>query len=196
MLRGWFVAKLFGQLKDDSVKDAAFAERGPKIGVWVDGGKQFADFPYPLLYPNIAPVPDYPGIMLESLSIAMVNCYVETSLAPLAPYHRLLKLGGRSGQADTELSDWINKGTIQSENSPKIKSEKAGLDSDTPDVRKEKCIAFLKKELASFDKYMARNDPHGDVRAYPVSWEIRAEIRKAINDIITTIEAIEEEETL
>jgi hypothetical protein len=43
---------------------------------------------------------------------------------------------------------------------------------------------------------MGKIDPHGDIRAYPVSWEIRAEIRKAINDIITTIEAIEEDETL
>jgi hypothetical protein len=196
MLRGWFVAKLFGQLKDDSVKDAAFAERGPKIGVWVDGGKQFADFPYPLLYPNIAPVPDYPGIMLESLSIAMVNCYVETSLSPLAPYHRLLKLGGLSGQADTELIDWVNKGVFQGDNGPKVNPDRAGSASDAPEVRKEKCIAFLEKELVSFNKHMDKLDPHGDIRAYPVSWEIRSEIRKALEDIILSIRAIEEEETL
>jgi hypothetical protein len=197
MLRGWYVAKLFDQVKDDTLsKGAAFDEMGPRIGVWADGGRNFVDFPYPLLYPNIAPVADYPGIILESLSIAMVNCYVETSLDPLAPYHRLLKLGGRIGQADTELSDWINKGTIQSENAPKMRPEKAGSDSDSPELRKERCIAFLEKELASFNKHMGKIDPHGDIRAYPVSWEIRAEIRKAISDIITTIEAIEEDETL
>jgi hypothetical protein len=196
MLRGWYVAKLFSQLKDESVKDSAFTERGPKIGVWVDGGKQFADFPYPLLYPNIAPVPDYPGIIMESLSIAMVNCYVETSLSPLAPYHRLLKLGGLSGQADTELSDWINKGVLKEDNAPRVSPDRAGASSDAPEMRKEKCISFLEKELSSFNKHMDKLDPHGDIRAYPVSWEIRSEIRKALEDIILSIRAIEEEETL
>lgn len=196
MLRGWFVAKLFSQLKDDSVRDAAFTERGPKIGVWVDAGQRYADFPYPLLYPNISPVPDYPGIILESLSIAMVNCYVETSLTPLAPYHRLLKLGGPSGQADIELSDWINKGLLEDKNAPKVNPDRAGSSSDSPDERKERCIAFFEKELESFDKHMARLDPHGDIRAYPVSWEIRNEIRRAIDDIILSIQSIEEEETL
>jgi hypothetical protein len=169
---------------------------GPKFEVWADGGRNFVNFPYPLLYPNIAVVSDYPGVILESLSIAMVNCYVETSLAPLAPYHRILKLGGRSGQADSELSDWINNGTIQSENAPKIRPEKAGSESDSPEIRKQKCVAFFKQELASFDKHMSKVDPHGDIRAYPVSWEIRSEIRKAIEDVILSIRAIEEEETL
>jgi hypothetical protein len=63
-------------------------------------------------------------------------------------------------------------------------------------VRKERCIAFLEKELVTFNKHMDKLDPHGDIRAYPVSWEIRTEIRKAIGDIILSIRAIEEEETL
>ena len=196
MLRGWFVAKLFSQLKDESIKDSAFKEKGPKIGVWVDPGKKFVDFPYPLLYPNIAPVMDYPGIIMESLSIALVNCYVQTSLAPLDPYHRLLELGGQNGQAVSELSDWINTGAFHDGATPAINEDRAGSSSSSPEDRKTKCITFLEKELASFNKHMDKLDPHGDIRAYPVSWEIRSEIRKALEDIILSIRAIEEEETL
>jgi hypothetical protein len=126
----------------------------------------------------------------------MVNCYVETSLAPLTPYHRLLKLGGPSGQADVELSDWINKGNLNHKGAPKVNPDRAGSADDSPDERKKKAIAFLEKELESFNKHMGKLDPHGDIRTYPVSWEIRDQIRRAIEDVIISIQSIEEEETL
>jgi hypothetical protein len=196
MLRGWYVAKLFGQLKDDSVHDLAYESLGPKVGVWVDGRKQFAFFPYPLLYANIAPITDWPGIVLESLSVAIVNCYVETSLSPLDPYQRLLKLGGLSGQANTELKAWINRGVSQGDQAPMIMAERAGLTSDSPESRKEKCIAYLEMELEKFNGQMSKAERKGNFRNYPVSWEIRNEIRKAIEDVITSIRDIEAEETL
>jgi hypothetical protein len=50
----------------------------------------------------------------------------------------------------------------------------------------------MQSELSKFDAYMERQDKYGDVRSYPVSWEIRKEIRDGLNKILQAIPSIEE----
>jgi len=190
MVTGWYVAKLFSLIKQEK-DDPSFDEKGPRLSLWTDGGKKFVGFPYPLYFPQIAPTPDYPGIVMESLSIALVNCYSEGSLDPLLPYKRLAHLGDIQGR-DGTLQHWVRKGAKKDSDAPTVKSEWAGPADSEPAQRKVACVEFFTKQLAEFDGYMDRQNPHGDVRAYPVSWELRAEIRHSLNELISLIPSIEE----
>jgi hypothetical protein len=195
MLSGFYVAKLFGLIKHDEAH-AAFGKLGPKLSMWIDGGKKHVDFPFPLHFPGVAARPDYLGIIMESLIIALVNCYSEGSLEPLEPYKKLATLGtlgnldGRGGV----LQNWVRTGEITELEAPEVDASRAGSREDTTAERKAKCVQFFTKQLESFEAYMSRQDPFGDVRAYPVSWELRREIRQALNELIFTIPTFEEQD--
>ncbi len=190
MLTGWYVAKLFGYIKQDK-DDPSFDEKGPRLSLWIDGGKKHVGFPYPLYFPNVAPTPDYPGIVMESLSIALVNCYSEGSLDPLLPYKKLAQMGDIQAR-DGVLQHWVRKGEKKDRDAPAVKEDWAGSSANDASQRKQMCVEFFKKQLVEFDSYIERQDPHGDVRAYPVSWELRVEIRNSLNDLIKLIPTIEE----
>ncbi len=192
MVAGWFVAKMFGLIKlDKDTSDPALEEKGPKLSIWVDGGQKYISFPYPLYYAGIAPTPDLLGIAMESMTVALVNSYSEGSLNPLVPYQRLAQLGDLSSQ-DSALHHWVRKGLSRDPEAPAPKADNAGSGSMSASERKEKCMAHMQAELSKFDAYMERQDKYGDVRSYPVSWEIRKEIRDGLNKILQAIPTIEE----
>ncbi len=192
MVAGWFVAKMFGLLKlDKDTSDPALEEKGPKLSIWVDGGQKHVGFPYPLYYAGIAPTPDLLGVAMESMTVALVNSYSEGSLTPLVPYQRLTDLGDVVS-GDSALHHWIRKGTPRHPDAPTPKAENAGSGSMTAGERKEACIAYMQSELSKFEAYMERQDKYGDIRTYPVSWEIRKEIRDGLNKILQAIPGIEE----
>jgi len=194
MLSGFYVASLFGLIKQDT-KHSSFGQMGPKLSMWIDGGKKHVDFPFPLYFPGIAEGPDYPGVVMESLIIALVNCYSEGSLEPLEPYKKLAKLGtlgnldGRGGV----LQNWVRTGEMTELGAPEVPASRAGSREDTAAGRKAKCVQFFTEQLESFEAYMGRQEPFGDVRAYPVSWELRREIRQALSELIVKIPAFEEQ---
>lgn len=195
MLRGWYVARLLNQLKLEK-DDLAYDEMGPKVSVWVDPGSNYVNFPYPLMYANLAPVSDMPGIVLESMIVAMANCYTEHGLKPLTPYHRLLKLGGSEGQLDREVEEWILNGKLLLPGTPAVNTERAGSPEMPFEDRQAKCANFLTQELETFKKGMESLDKFADPRSYPVSWEIRDEIERCITDVIRGIMGIVKEAEL
>jgi hypothetical protein len=192
MLRGWYVARLLNQLKSDN-SSANYEEVGPDVSIWVDGGSNYVSFPYPLMNANLTPVSDMPGVILDSLTVALANCYSEHSLRPLAPYQRLLKLGGSENQVDRELAEWIVSGKHVGQGT---QDTRGGSASDTFEIRREKSISYLEGELSKFQKSLSDLDEFSDPRSYPVSWEIRNEIAKAIQDVINGIRSAAPEETL
>ena len=195
ILRGWYVARLLNLL--DSKKDSdSFEEKGPEVSIWIDPGVNYASFPYPLMNDNLTPVSDMPGVILESMTIAMANCYAEHNLKPLLPYQRLQKLGGNVNQVDTELQDWVVDGRRAVAGSPAIDEDRAGSPSDTLEGRKAKCVSYLEAELQKFKTDMEGLDKYSDLGTFPVSWEIRSDIEKAILDLISGIRSTAKEDRL
>lgn len=192
MLAGWYVCKMFGLIRaQKDHNDPSFDQKGPRLSMWVDGGKQWVDFPYPLYYPGIAPTPDYPGIALESLTVALVNSYSQSSLDPLLPYQVLREMGDLDS-SDGALRTWIKKGITRDSDAPAPRETWAGTATQTAEERKATCLAYFESQLADFNQYMDRQDKHGDVRNYPVSWQIREPIRDGLQRIIQTIPSMEE----
>lgn len=190
MLGGFFVARLFGLIKHDKTSQA-FSDLGPKLSIWIDGGKKYVDFPYPLHYPGIAPTPDYPGVIMESLVIALVNSFSEASLQPLEPYQKLAALGSID-LLDGDLQLWIRAGKEHGEGAPEVSAVKAGSGEGSAASRKAACMSFFASELEQFEDYMSRQDKYGDVRAYPVTWELRREVRQVLRDLLDKIPGFEE----
>jgi hypothetical protein len=130
------------------------------------------------------------------MAIALVNGYAAHSLKALLPYQRLFKLGGSTNQLDRELQEWIISGKPSQSGTPAIDENRAGSASDTIDGRKDKSIAYLEGELQKFQTKVAGIDRYSDLRTYPVSWEIRGDIEKAIHEVIAGIRATDKEEEL
>ena len=192
MVSGWFVGKMFGLLKlDRDITGPALEEKGPKLSIWVDGGQKGVGFPYPLYYAGIAPTPDLLGVVLESLTVALVNSYSEGSLSPLAPYQKLIDLGDISSP-NSDLHHWIRKGVTRSPDAPPARVENVGDSSMTARERKHKCLEYIHTELAKFNHHMEETEQQKEVEHYPVSWQIRKEIRAELNEIMEAIADIEE----
>ena len=195
MLRGWYVARLLNLL--ESKKDPhSFEEKGPEVSIWVDPGAAYVSFPYPLMTDKLTPVSDMPGVVLESLTVAMANCYAEHSLQPLLPYQTLQKLGGTSNQVSTELQAWVVEGRRPMAGCPDIDQARAGSASDTLEARRATCITFLETELHKFVSDMGKLDTYADLSSFPVSWEIRSDIEKSIMDLVAGIRSAAIEDTL
>ena len=180
---------------EQAAKDESYEEKGPRVSIWVDTSTGYADFPYPLYYPGIAPVGDLPGIIMESLTIALVNCYEQTSLKPLAPYKRLFKLGDADSEF-SELADWVRIGKVTQQGAPTPTEDRAGSTNQSFDDRQKLCVDWLSKELESFRINMAKAESKDDVRSYPVTWEIKTEVIRGMETLITTINNIQPEESL
>lgn len=186
MLRGWFVARLLNQVAQD--KGETYKEKGPKISIWCDGADNYQDFPFPLMAAKVDSSDDLPGIILNSLQIAIVDCYTKSSLKPLMPFHRLLDLG----ELDSEdLKGWIVDGSTVS-GAPEIKADRAGSNTMDSAGRKAKCIEFFEAELKIFNELMEKCSPNErNPRVFPLTWEIRSEVRRALQSAIDGIKAIE-----
>lgn len=195
MLRGWHVARLLNLFEND-VKNASYTDKGPKVSVWVDPTKTWKPFPYPLHSSHIARnVDDYPAIVLDSLIVALANCYSSGSLEPLDPYKRLMSLGGGNQDQWPDLENWILSGVV-AQGSPVPKPERAGSVSDTPQVRKDISIAYVTEMAEKFEQRMQSLDPHVDPRTYPIVWEIRDELAASFNDVLAAIRNVEASDDL
>jgi hypothetical protein len=62
--------------------------------------------------------------------------------------------------------------------------------------RKAKCVAYLEAELLKFKTDMDSLDKYADLGTFPVSWEIRSDIEKAILDLISGIRSTAKEDRL
>jgi hypothetical protein len=179
MLRGWYVAKALGQLTEVQGDD-----RGPRLGIWSAEHRAEANFPFPLLYAGSGRIEtyDYPGVVMESLTIAVALCNAESSLAPLHAYHALLDLGGKPGEASATLETWLREGRMPA-NAPAPAPERAGSASDTLEARQSALRAFFVEELDRFTKNVAMQAVDSSVFSYPVSWEIRDVVVRVLEEL-------------
>ncbi len=194
MLAGWFVARLLNQVQEDkSGKD--FKDAGPQLSVWADDARGFVDFPFPLYSAHIASsIHHYPGVILDSLMIALAQCHGAHNLSPLAPYQRLLELGGGGGHW-IDLQEWVLTGKPR-HGAPTPKSERAGSSELDVEGRRAACVAYLESCQSTFDKFISALNPNADPRTYPVSWEIREDVEWAINQAIDACNHVDDGEEL
>lgn len=190
MLRGWHVARLLNLLEND-VKHASYVDKGPRVSIWVDPSKSWKTFPYPLHSSHIAKnVEDYPGVVLDSLIIALSACYSEHSLEPLDAYKKLMELGGGNQDQWHDLENWVLSGHLP-QGAPVPRPERAGATTDSPSARKEACLAYLAEMESKFKARMAALDPHVDPRTYPIVWEIRTEMAASFQEVMAAIRNVE-----
>jgi len=190
MLNGWHVARLLNLFENDT-KHPSYTDKGPKVSIWVDPSKQWRGFPYPLYSSQIAKnVDDYPAVILESLIIALGECNLQQSLAPLDPYQKLMELGGGNSNQWSDLENWILNGNVP-QGAPMPRAERAGLPTDSPQQRKEVSSAYVTDMMDKFRSRMAALDPHVDPRTYPIVWEIRKELDASFEAVLAAIRSIE-----
>lgn len=189
ILRGWYVAKILGQLvaKTDDIM------RGPEISVWIGPGNKMANFPHPLMHKGFTPPFDYPGTILKSISIAIIMCNAEGSLNPLVSYHRLLDLGFRADEICTELTRWVQTGTISDSLAPIPPLERAGSANASIEARKEVILNYLDQQAQEHAEEVVRVTPGVDVRSYPITWEIREDVLVAISSLRSAISTMRAE---
>lgn len=182
MLRGWYVAKALGWLANPQNDPV----RGPALTIWDPSRRQARNFPHPLLYPAIAPSYDYPGVVMESLMVALVACSAQSSTEPLRPYHVLMDLGGTEEDLSPVLSEWLQNGTLP-DRSSMPDPERAGIASASLEDRQIALRRFLDSELEQFRADIVVQDPDTSVYDYPVSWELRDQIEQAIKNVHSAV---------
>lgn len=187
MIRGWYVAKVLGQL-DSDVSDL---NRGPKISIY--GGPQngTVNFPHPLLDRESAKSFDLLGVVLQSLTIALAQCNGTQTLTPLFAYHRLIDLGGTAGSVGPDLTNWIQTGST-TPNGPEPKPERAGTKASSVSDRRAAVMQYLESEKEQFKEDMTVNE-FGNIRDYPVTWEIRKMVESEIDHLISGVTKIRED---
>jgi hypothetical protein len=186
MLRGWHVARLLNMFENETEHED-YRNTGPKLSVWTGPSKGWKMFPYPLHSSHIAnDVDDYPAIVLDSLIIALANCYSIQSLEPLDPYIRLIELGGSNTDNWPDLKDWILNGKVQ-EGGPTPRPERAGRASDAPSIRRSVSIAYVTEMLHRFELRLAALGRHVDPSTYPIVWQIKDAMRASFSDVLSAI---------
>jgi hypothetical protein len=194
MLCGWFVARLLGLLNSET-QAGEETSVGPRLSVWVDQSRGFADFPFPL-YSAVPPktIQDYPGVVLESLMIAVAQCHGTTNLIPLAAYHRLLALGGAE-EHWSDLHGWILTGKAMV-GAPTPREDRAGNSEMSIEERRSACLSTLEEFRDEFEEFIGELNPHVDSRTYPVTWEIREHVIWAISRVMESCTQVRKIEIL
>jgi hypothetical protein len=182
MIRGWYVARVLSQMKVEVDNKAQ-----PKIEIWTDEGFKYSSFPYPLATKDPAEFKDYVGAILYSLGIALGLCNSNGTLEPIISYQRLITLGEVKNSTQSEFIQWLQKGTLRFDEQPRPDVTLAGpTGSGSSEIaaRKEAVIAALTAYLKKFTAEIESLDPRNDVEKLNLTWEIRREIRDAIEALI------------
>ena len=182
ILRGWYVARLLGQLTES--RDSEDSQRGPLLTVWSGKTYQQEPFPHPLAHPDIVEPQDYPGALLNSLAISLAMCNAKSSLAPLFPYQRLMELGEVKNPARSELAKWVTSGEVKFKDQPLPNAKSAGASSDSVEERRGKVSAYFNSLLEKFKSDIEDMDTRTDWDRLNLTWEVRKEIRDALETLI------------
>jgi len=182
LIRGWFVADLLGQRRTEFDRGM-----GPKIEIWC-ADKGWQSFPFPLLArsPGL-PRPsrngetfEYLSAVLKSMALALLDVYQSASIEPLAPYHRLLDLGG---DVQNEIGDWID---YAKPTAPHAESA-AGTAEMTPDERQQAVLerlSSLREQWQAHAEEFSAMSGEG-VRRIPASFEIATDVVAALDELLT-----------
>lgn len=184
MIRGWYIAKALDRL----TVDTNHGELGPKLSVWDAASRRTVDFPHPLLTARNAQWFDYPGAVMQSLTIAIALCQVDGTLAPLRAYKALAALGGEDGVPSEALVSWLQFGTY-TKGAPTPKADRAGQSTETLVDRQRHVQKYFASELEKFRDNVVEHDHHESVYDYPLSWEIRDQVVEALEGLMSTVMA-------
>jgi hypothetical protein len=186
ILRGWYVSRVLGQLDQEMGE----ANLGPHIKVWSPKEAGFDSFPYPLMYGGVVEAENYPGAVLKSLSIALVMCNSEGSLAPLDAYKRLIDLGEIESGQTSALLNWILTGTLSGNSVRQPDPKRAGSKDQSMEDRKAVVVKYLEELSAEFRDDVENLDYKRDARNTTLTWEIKHEVRRAINEVLEAAQAV------
>jgi hypothetical protein len=163
MVRGWFVARLLGQIR---CKDNRYNEQTTEI--WTTKG--WVAFPRPLLGARIKSKDEWLPAVLESLALTLIG-------ESAAPYHRLTQLGKSIDDGDGgDLATWISTGTVPGDR-PTPDHRLAGSADDTSEKRSEVILGQLEglgRRNAEYDIW-----PLGPEQSTRV-WEMHSDTRQAL----------------
>jgi hypothetical protein len=188
MLRGWYVAKTLGQLKPPTID----TKLGPKLELWNgESDEGYRSFPYPLLHGSEPSALDYPGLVLYSLSIALVACNLENSLTALDPYKRLIDLS--SIAAGSAMHKWVIGGNSNAAG-PGVDPGRGGSATDSWESRRDSVVNYLRSQEIEFKK-ISDIDVKPGMEAPLLTWEIRVEVAEALAALIEEVSSIEPLET-
>jgi hypothetical protein len=190
ILKGFFIARALGQFRTDkSLSDEVINDKGPKLSVWSGDADVWFDLPHPLFAADVVRKrQNFPGAILSTISLSIVDCNGQQSLAPLAPYKRLQKLADLEAAA-SPLLKWISTG--QSQFAPTPDEKRAGTATDTPAVRQNAIVAFLGKEIENYKaRFEKQSLPSGRDGALTrdVTWEIREQLISCLVSLKRDIE--------
>ena len=180
ILRGWFVARALEQLTES----LADPKRGPELKVWSHIRRDYETFPYPLASGAVVEAQDYPGALLMSLSISLAMCNSSSSLEPLRAYHRLIELGDTAKSTTSELGRWIAQGVVAHPSQPTPKNNAGPSGAEGVEERRKALIKYFKDCLAQFKDEIESLDTHTQWEELGYTWEIRTEVRKALEALI------------
>jgi hypothetical protein len=183
MVRGWFTAKVLGQLR--TLPDGRTALLVPG-----DGPAQWHEFPFPTLTTarRTAPYDQLP-IVLEALPLAFLEVNREATLAPLDPYQRLRTLGTsgddgleRYDMLNADLYDWLVKGAAEpgSDTSP-IADLPAGAGLEE---RRNALTGHLSQLQSNYEVLFRKTDDRAEVNDVQLVWEIRDDVTNALGDLL------------
>jgi hypothetical protein len=192
ILKGFFVAKALKQFKTDkNLPLEVETTKGPKLSVWDEVANKWVDLPHPLFSKQIIRTKDFPGAILYSIAIAILESNGQASLDPLAPYNRLRKLADID-KPDSPVLRWIAKADLGL--SPKPSEKRAGTAAGTPDERKRAILAYLDSVLELYRDRFAKQSLPADregALAKDLTWDIRDQVISALISLKKDIQHLE-----
>lgn len=188
LIRGWYTASALSLISTEN-----HPELGPKITVQGANAEKL-NFPHPLLYAGVPSEHELLPAVVESLIVAQALCSSKGDLSPIAPYKRLIELGGRGegvGGRDVKLSAELQcrlaTGKPLEPGSQEISF--TADDMEKVETRKTRVNEYLEQVLVDVEAWIKKSTAHGSVYSYPVAWELLPEIRSALhglNDLVAS----------
>lgn len=192
LIRGWYTAQLLNLISVEN-----HSELGPKVSLQGKAGEKLT-FPHPLLYNGVPSEHELLPAVIESLVVAQSLCVGKGDLSPIAPYKRLIELGGRGegvGGREVRLSPELQcrLATGKPLEPSSDQTSFTADDAQKVEERKAKVNTWIENELAELDRWLKAATAHGSVYSYPVAWEIYPEIKSALdglNDLVASFEPL------
>lgn len=128
------------------------------------------------------------GFLLEALPVAMVTCFEQKSLEPLAAYQYLIALGSAVDDEVNPLTDWA-AGSDNAHVAEEIADEIAAGAS-----RREAAAGLVKKWRTSYEKLPSKFGDVAESQTHPM-YEVYTDAIVAIGRISAALERAEDEET-
>jgi hypothetical protein len=179
-IKGWYVASALNLLAEELNEGL-----GPKISIRQKTSNDYLTFPHPLLYAGRLYENDYLAAVLESVSIAQALCTSQGNLKPLEPYKRLIGLAGEGKDLAPELYHWLSTGEALAPG-----QEPSAFATSSPEEvssRIAKVQVFLSEEMKNFRTSADSSSSSSSVYSYPVSWEIREDVDRALRELIDQV---------